>query len=38
MSEEEQRRLADILQMYRVAIQNKRVLIKPNFEDFDITK
>lgn len=38
MSEAEQTRLNEILEKYRVAIQNKRVLIKPNFEDFDITK
>ena len=38
MSEAESNKLNEILEKYRVAIQNKRVLIKPNFEDFDITK
>jgi hypothetical protein len=38
MTEDEKMKLDDILNKYRVAIQNKRVLLKPSFEDFDVTK
>ena len=38
MTNEEQEKLNQLLDLYRKEIANKRVLIKPHFEDFDITK
>jgi len=38
MTEEEYARLEELLSMYRSLIYNRRVLLKPLFEDFDRTK
>ncbi|KAL4466875.1 hypothetical protein ABPG74_010472 [Tetrahymena malaccensis] len=38
LSEEEKDKLRHLLNLYHKEIQNKRVLIKPHFEDFDKTK
>ena len=38
MTYEENQKLDKVLSNYRGAIQNRRVLLKPNFEDFDKTK
>lgn len=35
---EEETAVSDIIQQYRVAIQNKRINLKPMYQDFDITK
>lgn len=35
---EEQQAVADILQEYKKAIANRRIHLKPQFQDFDITR
>lgn len=38
ISEEDQKNLDDIMEQYRVAVQNRRINLKPQFQDFDVTK
>jgi len=38
MTEEEQGMLKDVLGEYKRAIANRRIHLKPQFQDFDVTK
>ena len=37
-SPEEEQQFNSIIQEYRTAVQNRRINLKPQFQDFDITK
>ena len=38
LTDDEANQLEELIVKYRTAVSNKKVLMKPHFEDFDITK